>query len=89
MTELLSFFDISTFDILGFFAGACILSSMILRRILRIKVLLLIGSLSWLTYGVLQHLLPVVMINIIISTTGIIEVTRLIRDRKNAEVGTH
>jgi hypothetical protein len=86
MIEMFSFFDISAFDIIGFFAGACLLTSMILRKILRIKILLLIGSLSWLTYGILQHLLPIVVINTIISATGIIEVTRLIRTRKNAEI---
>jgi hypothetical protein len=88
MTELLGYFNISAFDILGFFAGACLLSSMILRKILRIKILLLLGSLSWLTYGILQHLLPRVAIHTIISLTGIIEVTRLIRIRKSAEIST-
>jgi len=84
MTELLSFFDVGAIDILGFFAGACLLSSMILRKVLRIKILLLMGSLSWLTYGVILHLLPVVVINTIISLTGIIVITRLTRDKKNA-----
>ena len=84
MTELFSFFDVSAIDILGFFAGACMLSSMILRKVLRIKILLLIGSLSWLTYGVILHLLPVVVINTIISLTGIIVITRLTRNKKNA-----
>ena len=88
MPELLGFFNVSTVDILGFFAGACILTSMILRKVLQIKVLLLIGSLSWLTYGVVQHLLPIVVINAIISTTGIIEITRLSRKRRNADIGT-
>ena len=86
MTEMIGFFDVGTIDILGFFAGACILSSMILRRILPLKILLLTGSLSWLTYGVFQHLLPVVIINTIISSTGIIEITRLTRNKKNAEI---
>lgn len=88
MDELLRFFDISTIDILGFFAGVCILFSMILRKVLSIKILLLTGSLSWLTYGIVQHLLPIVAINIIISSTGIIEVTRLLRNRKNAKIST-
>lgn len=84
MTELFSFFDVRTIDILGFFAGACILSSMILRKVLWIKILLLMGSLSWLTYGVTLHLLPIVVINVIISSTGIIVITRLARNKKNA-----
>ncbi|OGO22925.1 MAG: hypothetical protein A2144_02575 [Chloroflexi bacterium RBG_16_50_9] len=88
MTDLFSFFNIRTIDILGFFAGSCVLSSMISRKILWIKILLLIGSLSWLTYGIVLRLLPVVIINIIISSTGIHEVIRLMRNRKNAEAST-
>ncbi|MFC1901756.1 hypothetical protein ACFLX3_02370 [Chloroflexota bacterium] len=88
MTEFLGYFNTGTIDILGFFAGACILSSMILRKMLWIKILLLTGSLCWLTYGIIQHLLPIVAINTIVSSAGIIEVTRLTRMQKSAEIRT-
>ena len=88
MDELIRFFDISPIDILGFFAGICVLFSMILRKVLPIKILLLTGAISWLTYGIVQHLLPIVAINVVISLTGILEITRLIRNRHNAKIST-
>ena len=88
MMELLSNYDFGTIDILGFFAGACIIVSMLLRKVVRIKFLLLLGSLSWLTYGIILQLLPVVVINSIIIFTGIIEFTRLLRNKGSAEIGT-
>ena len=88
MMELLRYYDFGTIDLLGFFAGACIISSMILRKVVRIKFLLLLGSSSWLAYGIILQLLPVVVINSIICLTGIIEITRLLRNKRSAEIGT-
>ena len=86
MTEFFGHFNTGAIDILGFFAGACLLSSMIARKILLIKILLLTGSLSWLTYGTIQGILPIVVINALVSITGIIEVTRLLRNRRTPGV---
>ena len=86
MTDFFAYFNTGAIDILGFFAGACLLSSMIARKILLIKILLLTGSLSWLTYGTIQGILPIVVINALVSITGIIEVARLLRNRRTPGV---
>ena len=86
MSELLGFFNVSGIDILGFFAGGCVLTSMILRKVLRIKSLLLVASLCWLIYGVIQRILPIVVINCVISSVGIVEITRLIMEQRNAKI---
>ena len=86
--ELISNYNFGMIDILGFFAGACIIYSMLLRKVVKIKFLLLLGALCWLIYGIILQLLPVVVINSIIILTGIIEFTRLLRNKRSAEIGT-
>jgi len=66
---------------LGFFAGACLLSSMLVKDIYKVKILLLVGSISWLSYGSVLHLLPIIIINVIITSSGIYTVTRMTRQK--------
>jgi len=72
-------------ETIGFFAGACMLGAILLRNIYAIKVLLLVASLSFMTYGIILHLLPIITINAVLSVSGTFELVRLIRKKKTSE----
>ena len=69
-------------DALGFFAGACVIGSMLFRNIYAVKILLQISALSFLTYGIILHLLPLIVINSVLAASGVYELIRLTRKRK-------
>ncbi|MFQ5997165.1 MAG: hypothetical protein ACE5KP_06030 [Dehalococcoidales bacterium] len=71
-------------DGLGFFAGACLIASMLLRNIYAVKILLAVAAISFLVYGIILHLLPIIVINSVLTATGIYEMIRLTRKRKEA-----
>ena len=72
-------------DAIGFFAGACMLGAILLRSIYAIKIFLLVAALSFMTYGIILHLLPIITVNAILSVFGIFELIRIItRKRKTA-----
>ena len=69
-------------DALGFFAGACLIGSMLVRNIYAVKILLAVAALSFLTYGIILHLLPIIVINSVLMASGVYELIRLTRKRK-------
>ena len=71
-------------DILGFLGGSCIICAMLLRNIFTIKILMLVAAIIFLTYGIILHLLPIMVINSIMTASGIYELVRLSRKRKQA-----
>ncbi len=71
-------------DVLGFFAGACLIVSMLLRNIYAVKILLTVAAISFLAYGVILHLLPIIVINSVLTASGIYELARLTRKGKAA-----
>ncbi|MBA7644574.1 hypothetical protein ES703_52318 [subsurface metagenome] len=71
-------------DGLGFFAGACLIGSMLLRNIYAVKILLTVAALSFLAYGIILHLSPIIVINSILTASGIYELIRLSRKKKEA-----
>ncbi len=72
-------------DILGFFAGACLIGSMLLRNIYAVKILLTVAAVSFLVYGIILQLLPIMVINSILTASGIYELIRLSRKVKTGE----
>ena len=70
-------------DGLGFFAGASLIGSM-LRNIYAVKILLAVAAISFLAYGIILHLLPIIVINSVLTASGIYEMIRLTRKRKEA-----
>ena len=71
-------------DGLGFFAGACLLAAMLLRNIYAVKILLTVAAISFLVYGVILDLLPIIVINSVLTASGIYELIRLSRKKKEA-----
>jgi hypothetical protein len=71
-------------DGLGFFAGACLIGSMLLRNIYAVKILLAVAAVSFLLYGIILDLLPIIVINSVLTASGIYELIRLARKRKGA-----
>jgi len=71
-------------DGLGFFAGASLIGSMLLRNMYAVKILLTVSAISFLAYGVILHLLPIIVINSILTASGIYELIRLSRKKKEA-----
>ena len=71
-------------DVLGFFAGACLIASMLLRNIYAVKILLAVAAISFLVYGIILHLLPIIVINSVLTASGIYELLRLSRKRRGA-----
>ena len=71
-------------DALGFFAGASLIGSMLVRNIYAVKILLAVAAVSFLVYGAILHLLPIIVINSILTASGIYELIRLTRKRKEA-----
>ena len=71
-------------DVLGFFAGACLVGSMLLRNIYTVKILLAVAAISFLAYGIILDLLPIMVINSILTASGIYELIRLSRKKKEA-----
>ena len=71
-------------DVLGFFAGACLIASMLLRNIYAVKILLAVAAISFLVYGIILHLLPIIVINSVLTASGIYELMRLTRKRRGA-----
>ena len=69
-------------DALGFFAGACLVGSMLVRNIYAVKILLAVAVISFLAYGIILHLLPIMVINSVLTASGIYELIRLSRKRK-------
>ena len=69
---------------LGFFAGACLLAAMLLRNIYAVKILLTVAAISFLVYGVILDLLPIIVINSVLTASGIYELIRLSRKKKEA-----
>ena len=69
-------------DVLGFFAGACLVGSMLLRNIYTVKILLAVAAISFLAYGIILDLLPIMVINSILTASGIYELIRLSRKKK-------
>lgn len=74
-------------DALGFFAGACLIASMLLRNIYAVKILLATAAVSFLVYGVILNLLPIIVINSVLTASGIYELLRLYRRGKTGESG--
>ena len=72
-------------DILGFFAGACLIGSMLLRNIYAVKILLAVAAVSFLAYGIILQLLPIIVINSVLTASGIYEFIRLYRKMKTGE----
>lgn len=75
-------------DALGFFAGACLIGSMLVRNIYAVKILLAVAAVSFLTYGIILDLLPIIVINSILTASGIYELIRLTRNRKRKEAAS-
>ncbi len=76
-------------DALGFFAGACLIGSMLVRNIYAVKILLAVAAVSFLTYGIILDLLPIIVINSILTASGIYELIRLTRNRKRKEAASN
>jgi hypothetical protein len=74
-------------DILGFFAGTCLIASMLLRNIYAVKILLAVAAVSFLVYGIILGLLPIIVINSVLTASGIYELIRLSRKAKTSESG--
>ncbi len=72
-------------DVLGFFAGACLIGSMLLRNIYAVKILLAVAAVSFLVYGVILELLPIIVINSVLTASGAYELIRLSRKAKTGE----
>lgn len=72
---------ITSFDAVGFFAGACMLGAILFRNIYLIKALLATAAISFTIYGILLGALPLIVVNGILALSGIVEVIRLIRKR--------
>ena len=73
-------------DILGFFAGACLIGSMLLRNIYAVKILLTVAAVSFLVYGIILQLLHIMVINSVLTASGIYELIRLSRKVKTGEL---
>ena len=72
-------------ELIGFFAGACMLGAILLRNIYAIKILLLVATLSFMTYGIIQWLPSIMIVNGILALFGIYELVRLrIKKRQTA-----
>jgi uncharacterized protein with PQ loop repeat len=71
-------------EILGFIAGGCVVGSMALKNVKWIKILLIAGSVLFLTYGIILMLYPIIFINTIGLIIGIISLIRLLKATKRA-----
>ena len=71
-------------DVLGYFAGACLIASMLLRNIYAVKALILITAICFLIYGIILDLVPIIVINILLTASGVFELIRLSRKGKGA-----
>ena len=71
------------YDILGLVAGACVISTMLLRRLFLIRFLLLFGAILFLIYGICLHLLPIIVLNSVGVMIGIRGVYSLWSERRN------
>ena len=71
-------------DVLGYFAGACLIGSMLLRNIYAVKALITSCAISFLIYGIILNLLPIIVINSVLTASGIYELIRLTRKGKGA-----
>ena len=69
-------------DVLGYFGGACLIVAMLLRNIYVMKVLMLVTAFSFLAYGIVLHLPPIIALNVILIGSGIFELVRLARKRQ-------
>ncbi len=73
---------------IGLIAGCCVIASMVLRRECWIKALLLAGAVLFLTYGIMLNLIPIIMLNAVGTTIGIVEMVRLWRSSRQSEETT-
>lgn len=71
-------------DVLGYFAGACLIASMLLRNIYAVKALITTTAISFLIYGIILDLVPIIVINVLLTASGIFELIRLSRKGKGA-----
>ena len=69
-------------DVLGYFGGVCLIVAMLLRNIYVIKILMLVTAFSFLVYGIVLHLPPIIALNVILIGSGIFELVRLARKRQ-------
>ncbi len=71
-------------EILGFVGGAFLITAMIVRKAYMVKALMLVTAICYLVYGIVLDLLPLIVLNIILVTTGIYELILLARKRGEA-----
>ncbi|MFA9443878.1 YgjV family protein [Egicoccus sp. AB-alg6-2] len=71
-------------ELIGYLASALIVVSLLMASVLRLRVVNLVGSLVFTTYGVLIDSPPVVIANAAIVCINVYYLTRLLRDRAGA-----
>ena len=76
---------VTSFDAVGYFAGACMLGAILFRNIYLIKALLATAAISFTIYGILLGALPLIVINSILAVSGIVEIIRLLRKRQRGK----
>ncbi|MFC1916392.1 YgjV family protein [Chloroflexota bacterium] len=69
-------------DVLAYFGGSCLIVAMFFRNVYVIKSLMLITAISFLIYGIILQLLPIILLNAILICSGIFALIR--RARKDS-----
>lgn len=71
-------------EVVGFIAGGCVVGSMALKNVKWIKLLLIAGSILFLTYGIILMLYPIILINSIGLIIGVTSLIKLLKSHTGA-----
>lgn len=74
-------------EILGYIASGFVIFSLLMTKILRLRILNLVGSLFFIAYGILLRSIPIILTNLSITIVNVVQLSKLLR-KKPGETST-
>jgi hypothetical protein len=72
-------------DLLGFFAGLCVLLTFCMTRMVHLRAMAIISNVAFICYGALMHLTPIVVLHGLLLPINCVSLAGVLRRRGRSE----